>query len=435
MTRPPAGRRRFVTGLAAGVILAIALTALAGHGAERATLPWKEVQLFTEVLEKIRQEYLEPVGDAALLENAIRGMVASLDAHSRFLDAEEYEEVRVSTTGNYSGIGIEVNLRDGRIMVVAPIEGTPAEQAGIRTGDIIIGIDDIVIGADNLHAAVARLRGPPDTRVKLVIERPGEARTLLFDLARSNVQVRSVRSLLLEPGYAWIRISQFSDTTGRDLRRTISRLQGDGGKALKGIVLDLRNNPGGVLEAAVEVSDQFLQEGVIVSARGRGHEASFRHEARAGDAAEHTPIVVLINGGSASAAEIVAAALRDHQRATLLGSQSFGKGSVQTIMPLAAGGALKLTTSRYYRPSGEPINDQGIMPDVLLQDEPEAGTDGAATEEQLREPAGDPAIRQALGILQRAARASASDGKAQAPRFSVHVEGASTRQSSPGRRL
>lgn len=200
-------------------------------------------------------------------------------------------------------------------------------------------------------------------------------------------------------------------------------------------MLDLRNNPGGVLDAAVEVSDQFLHSGVIVSARGRGHDANFRHEAHAGDAAEHTPIVILLNGGSASASEIVAAALRDHQRATLLGSQTFGKGSVQTIMPLAAGGALKLTTSRYYRPSGEPITDQGITPDVLLQDEPEAGTDGAATEGEPREPAGDPAIRQALGILQRAARAPASDAKAQAPRFSARVEGTSTRQSPPVRWL
>lgn len=221
MTRPSAGRQRIVTGLAAGAVIAIGLTALAGHGAERQTLPWKEVQLFTEVLEKIRQEYLEPVDDTTLLENAIRGMAAGLDAHSRFLDAEEYEEVRINTTGNYSGIGIEVNLRDDRIVVVAPIEGTPAGQAGIRAGDIIIGIDDIVIGADNLHAAVAGLRGPPDTRVKLLIQRPGEARTLLFDLVRSSVQIRSVRTRLLEPGYAYIRISQFIDTTGRDLRQDL----------------------------------------------------------------------------------------------------------------------------------------------------------------------------------------------------------------------
>jgi carboxyl-terminal processing protease len=367
MPRPARGALLFLLGAGTGLAAAFAGTVLASRDPVADSLPWEDVRLLTEVLERVRQDYVEPVEDGPLLEDAVRGMVTGLDPHSQFLDAEEYEEVRISTSGNYSGVGIEVNVRDGQVLVVAPIEDTPAAKAGIRAGDVITRIDDVAVSGDNVTDAILRLRGPAGTPVKLTVSRVGVAEPLFFDLVRSNVLVHSVRARLLEPGLAYVRITQFSETTGADLRQALRDVRDEGkGAALAGLVLDLRNNPGGVLDAAVEVSDDFLESGVIVTASGRGRDANFRHEARAGDLLEGAPIVVLVNGGSASASEIVAGALQDNKRATIVGSQTFGKGSVQTVMPLSNGRAIKLTTSRYYTPSGASISGQGIRPDIVL---------------------------------------------------------------------
>ncbi|MCK6371944.1 MAG: S41 family peptidase [Gammaproteobacteria bacterium] len=381
-----------VAGMLAGIAVALAGAALASRGSASDSLPWDDVRLLTEVLERVKQEYVESVDDHQLMENAVRGIVTALDPHSEFLDAEAFEEIRISTSGNYSGVGLEVGLRNGQLVVVTPIEGTPADRAGIRSGDIIVAIDGVLVAEGDIGGALSRLRGEPGTPVNVTVSRSGDARTRSFDLVRSNVRVHSVRVELLEPGYAYLRISQFSDSTGSDVRKALGELRDrPGGAALYGLVLDLRNNPGGVLEAAVDVSDEFLASGVIVTASGRGSEANFRHEATTGDLMQGAPMVVLVNNGSASAAEIVAGALKDNQRATIMGSQTFGKGSVQTVMPLSDGRAIKLTTSRYYTPSGLSINGEGITPDVLL-DEQSTNSDSRATVD-------DPAVVQALGLL------------------------------------
>jgi carboxyl-terminal processing protease len=401
----PGGERRwalFTGGFAAGLVVAFAASVFAGRNVAGDGLPWEEVRLLTEVLERVKQEYVEPVDDHRLMESAVRGMVTDLDPHSQFLDADEYEEIRISASGNYSGVGLEVNFEDGKVLVVAPIEGTPADKAGIHSGDIILSIDGVAVGDDSVADAISRLRGPPGTSVNITVTRPSEARTLSFDLVRSNVQVLSVRAELLEPGYGYVRISQFSETTGSELRKALAGITGGKTTAvLDGLVLDLRNNPGGVLEAAVEVSDDFLQAGLIVTASGRGADANFRHEARPGDLVDGAPVVVLVNRGSASASEIVAGALQDNRRATIMGGQTFGKGSVQTVMPLSNGRAIKLTTSRYYTPSGESINGAGITPDIVL--DAAALEESAAPAERARSGGdlADPALAKALELLKK----------------------------------
>jgi carboxyl-terminal processing protease len=327
-------------------------------------LPWEEARLFAEVYERIRREYVDDVNDHELIEKAIRGMVAALDPHSAFLDTEEFEEIRLSTMGAYPGVGIEVVAEDSGVKILRPIDGSPADLAGMLPGDLIVKIDDIDVGAD-LAGAITRMRGPAGSVVKLTVRRPASNELKDFSLRRARVEVRSVMQQALEPGYGYVRITSFSETTSDDVARAIATLRRDNPNGLKGLVLDLRNNPGGVLEAGVAVADAFLDSGLIVSADGRTGDARFRMDATAGDLIDGAGLVVLVNGGSASASEIVAGALRDHGRAALIGHKTYGKGSVQTVMPLSHGGAIKLTTSRYFTPSGASIQAKGIVPDIV----------------------------------------------------------------------
>jgi carboxyl-terminal processing protease len=330
----------------------------------RSALPWQEASLFAEVYERIKRDYVDEVDDHALMEKAVRGMVAALDPHSAYLDNEEFDEIRLSTMGSYPGVGIEVAAENGAVRVLRPIEGSPAQAAGILPGDEIVRIDGTDIGAD-LAGAIARMRGTSGSLVTLSIRRPHSPGVTEYALRRAEVEVHSVAATTLEPGYGYVRITSFSETTAQDLTRAVSRLKRDNPDGILGLVLDLRNNPGGVLEAGVAVADDFLDSGVIMTADGRTPEARFEMDATPGDLIDGAPLVVLVNGGSASASEIVAGALKDHARAVLVGRRTYGKGSVQTVMPLERGGAVKLTTSRYFTPSGASIHGKGIVPDVL----------------------------------------------------------------------
>ena len=327
-------------------------------------------RLLDEVVGRIRREYVEPVPDSAFDEAAVKGVVANLDPHSAFLDAQAYDEMRATTTGSYTGVGIEVSAEDGRVIVVTPIDGSPAARAGVRAGDVVLAVDDRPVTPDRLEDTIARMRGIAGTQVRLAVGRSGEPEPLLFTLERGEVHVHTVRAAALPGDYGYVRISQFSDSTPDDLVAALAGLLQDGPQAaqhpLRGLVLDLRGNPGGVLESAVSVADAFLDSGLIVRADGRTPEARFEMSATRGDALDGRPIVVLVDGGSASGSEIVAGALRDHGRATLMGERTFGKGSVQTVIPLRDGQALKLTTSRYYTPSGTSIHERGLEPDIVI---------------------------------------------------------------------
>ncbi len=386
-----------------GAALAVARVVLADREGPAQRLPWPEVRLLAEVLERVKREYVDPVDDAVLFENAIRGMVTQLDPHSQLLSADEYEEIRISTQGNYSGVGLEVHMRDGRVRVVSPIEGTPAAVAGLMPGDVILSIDGVEVDDRNISDAIARLRGEPGTRVMLTVEREYEPGPLNFTLVRSRVQMPSVRAQLLDSNYGYLRISQFAETTPREVRRAVAGLRAGAADGLRGLILDLRNNPGGVLEAAVEVADDFLDAGLIVSATGRARDATFRFDAREGDLLRGARIIVLVNAGSASAAEIVAGALRDNGRGLIAGHRTFGKGSVQTVMPLSDGRAIKLTTSHYYTPSGASIQGLGIEPDVTLDDaafaDALANTGRHETDPGAALLSRDTQIREALGLL------------------------------------
>jgi carboxyl-terminal processing protease len=358
--------------LAVGILIGLSLGLARGVLADKPEalgkdLPWQDARLLAEVLERVEREYVNPVDDHQLLQAAIRGMVSSLDPYSAYLDGDEYDEVKISSSGQYSGVGIEVSMEDGQVVVVAPFEGSPAAEAGIRSGDVIATIDDVAVNTTTLGDTIGRMRGKEGTSVKIGILREGSAEPLQFTLKRSRVQLHSVKSELPEAGFGYVRIAQFSETTGDELIAALRALRKSNGAPLKGLVLDMRNNPGGVLEAAVSVSDAFLDGGVIVSAKGRTPESKFEMSATPGDELDGAPIVVLVNGGTASAAEIVAGALKDHHRATLMGRTTFGKGSVQTVMPLGGDRAIKLTTSLYYTPSGVSINHRGISPDIELE--------------------------------------------------------------------
>jgi carboxyl-terminal processing protease len=376
-------RSRTLLALVAGVVLGFCGALASGALAERpreaprapvASLNWQEASLFAEVYERIKREYVDDVDDHALMEKAVRGMVAALDPHSAYLDNEEFNEIRLSTMGSYPGVGIEVVAANGVVRVLKPIEGSPAREAGILAGDAIVRIDGTEIGAD-LAGALARMRGSSGSVVHLSIRRDGTPGILEFAVHRAQVEVHSVAWRTLEPGYGYVRITTFSETTPEDLKSAILALKRDNQPGIKGLILDLRNNPGGVLESGVAVADDFLDSGVIVTADGRTPDARFQMDATPGDLIDGAPLVVLVNAGSASASEIVAGALKDHGRALLVGRRTYGKGSVQTVMPLVRGGAVKLTTSRYFTPSGASIHGKGLMPDV-----PEDGPGSAPAE-------------------------------------------------------
>jgi len=355
-------------GIVIGLSFGLAHGVLADKpGALGADVPWQDARMLAAVLERVKHDYVNPVDDHQLLQAAIRGMVASLDPYSAYLDGDEYDEVKISSSGRYFGVGIELSIEDEQVVVIAPFDGSPAALAGIRSGDIIVTIDGIPVNTSTLADTIGRMRGAEGTAVKIGIMREGNSEPMVFTLKRSRVDLHSVKAQMLEPGYAYVRISQFSETTSDDLNAAMKDMRKHNGAPLKGLVLDMRDNPGGVLEAAVAVADAFLEKGVIVTAKGRTPDSKFEMDATPGDLLNGAPIIVLVNGGSASAAEIVAGALKDQHRAKLMGRTTFGKGSVQTIIPLSEDRAVKLTTSLYYTPSGVSINHRGIAPDIELE--------------------------------------------------------------------
>jgi carboxyl-terminal processing protease len=330
---------------------------------DSAPLPLDDLRTFAEVMDRIKSAYVEPVSDKTLLENAIKGMLSNLDPHSAYLEPEAFRDLQESTSGEFGGLGIELGSEDGFLKVVSPIDDTPASAAGIQPGDLIVKINGQPTKGLSLMQAVEKMRGKPGSDIELTLVREG-GRPFDVELTRAVIKVRSVKSQLLDEGYGYIRITQFQVNTGEEVGKALAKLRKDNGKKLRGIVLDLRNNPGGVLQAAVEVTDHFLKKGLIVYTEGRIANSELRFNADPADASEGVPLVVLINGGSASASEIVAGALQDHKRAVLMGTDSFGKGSVQTVLPLNNDRALKLTTALYFTPKGRSIQAQGIVPDI-----------------------------------------------------------------------
>ena len=358
-------------GVLLGIIFGLTLTL--GHnvwaGKQKvASLPLEDLRVFTDVYARIKQDYVTEVDDSMLIENAIRGMLSGLDPHSSFLDEEQFRELQIGTSGEFGGLGIEVGMENGFVKVIAPIDDTPAERAGVKAGDLIIRLDGKSVKGLALEEAVKLMRGKKGSKIDLTILREGEDSPLNIIITRDVIRVRSVRSRILEPGIGYVRISNFQSKTTRGLLDAVESLKKKNKGELKGLVLDLRNNPGGVLTGAVGVSDAFLKDNkLIVYTEGRVEDSELRYNASTGDSINGAPLVVLINQGSASASEIVAGAMQDHNRATILGTTSFGKGSVQTILPLKENAALKLTTARYYTPAGRSIQGEGIVPDVLLQ--------------------------------------------------------------------
>ena len=352
-------------------------------------LPREDARRLAEILERVKVEFVDDVDDHQLMDNALRGMVSGLDPYSAYLDREEYAEIRLSTAGSYPGIGVEVAAEPDGIRVLRPIADSPADRAGLKTGDVIVRIDDAPVQAD-VDAAIDQMRGPAGTQVKLSVRHAGAKQVVDLALERAQVEVHSVSAETLEPGFGYLRILSFSDTTAQDVTRAVSNLLAQRpGAPLRGLVIDLRNNPGGVLDSAVEVADAFLGSGVIVTADGRTPDARFRMDATPGELLAGTRIAVLVNGGSASAAEILAGALKDNGRAVLVGRRTYGKGSVQTVIPLADGRALKLTTSHYSTPSGAMIDQRGIEPDLPIE----------GPDEPPSEPRRDGEVRRALQAL------------------------------------
>jgi carboxyl-terminal processing protease len=384
-----------VGGFVAGAFISLGLPAMADKDV-KAGLPIEELRTFAEVYSAIKQGYVEPVDDKKMITNAISGMLSNLDPHSAYLDADAFKDLQVGTQGEFGGLGIEVGMEDGLVKVVSPIEDTPAYRAGVKSGDLIFKLDDTPVKGLTLNDAVKKMRGKPKTPIKLSIIRKGETKPIEITLIREVIKVQSVKSKLIEPGYGWVRVTQFQDQTVAELAKQVTALYKDGN--LRGLVLDLRNDPGGLLNGAIGVSAAFLPPEVkIVSTDGRTEDAKQEFLARPRDYLRGTredplrslpnevkkvPMVVLVNGGSASASEIVAGALQDYKRAVIMGTQTFGKGSVQSVLPLPGNSAIKLTTARYYTPDGRSIQAKGIVPDIIVEESPNGN--GAATP-RLRE--------------------------------------------------
>jgi carboxyl-terminal processing protease len=361
---------------AAMTLLAVQPHLVIGGSAAKAAVAdtYRQLNLFGDVFERVRADYVEKPDDSKLIESAINGMLAGLDPHSSYMDSKSFRDMQVQTRGEFGGLGIEVTMEEGLIKVVAPIDETPAAKAGILANDIITKLDDEQVQGLTLNQAVEKMRGPINTKIKLTVMRKGTDKPLELTIIRDVIRVRAVRSEVKDDDVGYIRMTQFNEQTTEGLKKAIEDITAKvSDDKLKGYVLDLRNNPGGLLDQAISVSDAFLEKGEIVSTRGRNAEETQRFNARPGDLTKHKPVIVLINGGSASASEIVAGALQDHRRVTVVGTRSFGKGSVQTIIPLGSGnGALRLTTARYFTPSGRSIQAKGITPDIeVLQDLPD----------------------------------------------------------------
>ncbi|MDH5393298.1 MAG: S41 family peptidase [Gammaproteobacteria bacterium] len=356
-----------------GFLTGVTLTLTQGVMAERTesksqiSLPLAQLQNFTNIFARIKADYVEEVDDKTLLTHAIRGMLSGLDPHSSYLDAEQYQELRIGTTGQFGGLGIQVGMEDGFVKVISPIDDTPAFRAGMQSGDLIIRLDDKPVKGMTLDEAVKLMRGEPGSDIHLTVVRAGKDKPFKVTITRAIIKVKSVKQRMLEPSFGYVRISSFQSKTGSQLLEAINKLTKENEKALKGLILDLRNNPGGVLHAAAEVSDLFLQKGKIVYTEGRIENSYMEFNAKPGDILNGAPLIILINGGSASASEIVAGALQDHKRGIVVGTKSFGKGSVQTIQELPSGGAVKMTTARYYTPGGRSIQAKGIEPDIILE--------------------------------------------------------------------
>ncbi len=364
-------KRQNIVLVLVGILTGVSISIGSGVFAERESaatpvLPVEELRTFSDVFGRIKNDYVEDVPDSKLLESAIRGMLAGLDPHSAYLDQEQFKELQVGTSGEFGGLGIEVGMEDCFVKVIAPIDDTPAQRAGIQAGDLIIRLDDTPVKGLSLNDAVKIMRGKPGTVLKLTVVREGVEQPLKIDIKRDIIKVKSVKQRMLENGFGYVRISQFQSKTAENMVDAIDKLKKEAGGSLRGLVLDLRNNPGGVLNGAVAVSDAFLKKGLIVYTEGRVSDSKLRFNATPDDILDSAPMVVLVNQGSASASEIVSGALQDHKRAIIVGSRTFGKGSVQTILPLSNGTAVKLTTARYYTPSGRSIQAEGIEPDIRL---------------------------------------------------------------------
>jgi carboxyl-terminal processing protease len=381
-------------GLVAGVMISLHFAALADKDTVSTPLPVEELRAFTEVFGHIKNNYVETVSDKKLFTEAINGMLTGLDPHSAYLDADAFKDLQVGTQGEFGGLGIEVGMEDGLVKVISPIEDTPAYQAGVKSGDLILKLDDSLVKGMSLNDAVKRMRGKPGSKIVLTILRKNELKPLVITVVRAVIKVQSVKAKLVEPGYAFIRITQFQEHTGENLATSLDKLVKENKGALSGVVLDLRNDPGGLLDGAVAVSAAFLaKDALVVYTEGRTDEAKMRLTAapeyylRGNSKNDYmknipasiksVPLVVLVNGGSASASEIVAGALQDHKRGVIMGTQTFGKGSVQTVLPLGNNTAIKLTTARYYTPSGRSIQAKGIVPDILVDDPSSPASDNA----------------------------------------------------------